>query len=353
MSSIDKDRETADLVIEGLEAAMADKGIEAEEINHDGYGQQRLNKLIYSGLHWRYQDDIPVQRSWHRYGVELGNAIKDHTLIHPSPVEDFVDAESPSARNKLKQVEEYHYYFKDDFALDGMGLQETIDADFHDLLEAFYSRYADPAYRDLYLANVEIQRRLATDSSSLSADNVTQDDCLELGDLVTDLHSELFCCNLLHDAPSNYTAYAKEEGFDSYFYDFDAMAEEAFDRIERFTDLYEDIYMKLSEQSSEDVVGDPESIIEGLEVFYHEFAWKSVTELMSIKTATGRNHQELWKGSMEELDWIVSAYDEKFSKHAHLASQANLLPDVDDYQFDAEDFELLQKSNDVSSIYSD
>lgn len=349
-----KDRETADRVIEGLEAAMHEEGLETEDLNHDEFGQQRLNKLVSNGLYWRYGDSLPVQHSWHRYGIELGNAVKDSHLIrphHPDELPSFT-AGGDTPQERARAVEEYYYYFKEDFQLDGMDLKEAVLADFHDLLEAFYSRHADEEYRDLYLANVKLQRRLSQDAEELDPTAIDMDECFKVADIITEFHGELFGNSALREPESQFSRYVETNQLsgDSY-QDLENIVKDTYDRVQEFTDLIEDIYRQLAESPESEISGNPESLIDSLNVFYHEYVWKQVTEIISIKTAGGRDHEEIWEGAISELEWLGENYSDKMTTHKKVAEEAGLVPSLNEFPFADDDKDTVEAAEELASIY--
>lgn len=351
-SGLARDRELVEEAITGLEAAMHDYGLDRQDLAHDQYAQQRLNKLGLCGILWRY-DDPSVQRSWHRYGLELGNSIKEYNSIQAKPLDEHPISAGTSSDRKYTRIQEYYYYYLEDFNLQGMNLEEAIQVDFFSLLDAFYTEYADPEYKDLYLTNVDLQRRLYNDSESLSIDEISDEDCLEIGDIVSELHAELYSCDLLRHEPDGYRDFVENEDLDSRFANLTEVAEEVYEAVEMFTDLLEDIYMMLARSDPTDVIGTPSKIIDNLRIFYHEFAWKMVATVLSIQTATGRDYQEIWRGCVKEMEWLATVYNRRLSEVKSTAGQANLLPELDDYEFSEPEHDLLRESIQVTSIQSD
>ncbi|MEA5387250.1 hypothetical protein VB779_09420 [Haloarculaceae archaeon H-GB11] len=341
-------------MIEGLEAAMHEMDLETKDLNHDEFGQQRLNKLVSAGLYWRYGETLPVQYSWHRYGIELGNAVKDSHLVrphHPDELPSFT-ANVGAAQERAREVEEYYHYFKTDFNLGEMDLKEAVLADFHDLLEAFYRRYADEEYRALYLANVKLQRWLSQDAGELDASAVDLDDCFVLADIITELHGELFGTPSLREPESEFARYVEtSQRFDNRYQNLKVITETAYDRAQRFTDLLEDIYRQLAETPDDEITGNPASLIESLNVFYHEYVWKQVTEIISIKTAGGRDYREIWEGALEELEWLDESFPDKMETHEEVAKEAGLVPSLHESPFDDEEMETIEATEELASIY--
>lgn len=346
-----QDREIVEEAIAGLEAAMSDFDIDRRDLTHDEYAQQRLNKLAFCGIDWRH-DDTSVQRSWHRYGLELGNSVKDYTSVQAKPFDEHPVIAGTNSESKYTRIQEYYYYFLEDFDLQGMNLEEAIHEDFFTLLTAFYETYAEPEYKSLYLANVDLQRRLHKDSLSLSAEEVNEEDCFQIGEIVTDLHTELYTCDLLRQRPEGYREFIEENGFNEQYADLEQLTEDAYEAVERFTDLLEDIYMLLAEGNANDIIGTPSRIIDNLRVFYHEFTWKFVATILSIQTATGRDYTEIWRGSIKEIEWVTQTYNKRLNDIESTAEQANLIPSTEDYGFSDSDTDFLEESIQVTSIQS-
>lgn len=344
-------------VIYGIEAALDAADLTHRDLDHDGWGQIRFNKLVFIGLHWRYGDDIPLQYSWHRYGPNFGNSLPKHTTLTVRPEEQLPGfSESPTGPSpeKARRIREYFYLFERDFPIEGMEFEDAVEMDLQEFLEAFYDKYADEVYRNVYVANVEFQRFLSGASESLELHAVTEEDCIRLGEVVTRLHGELFSLSNLRKPMDDVEAYVHEHpSLDRTYGDLPALAEKGFDRMEVYTNLVEDIFMMMAEQSAEDVYGSPENIVEGLETFYHEYAWKYISELISIRTASEKNKQALWNGALEEIIRLDEQYENRLYNHEQLAMEAGLLPSIDDYQFNDDSHDTERVVRDVVSVYTD
>lgn len=329
--SLEEDQALAQDAIRGLESAMAELGLDIDELFEDPepYGKVRLNKLVHMALTWGYEDSdqIPVQHSWHRYGADYGNAIPQISELQPTALNDLPSPDQPSISSRYSDrypsKREYYHYFTDN-----IDLKRIADLPIHDFLEEFYDEYAPQKYRDLYLANVNVQRILYQHSNEIDVDDFDDEDYREISRLVTHLHRELVSCA-------------------------DDDIRQADTRVVEFTDLVEDVYMMLAQLSSEETVSSPELVIREISRVYHDTAWKYVSEVISKSTAQGTGHSELITAASSEIEKLESSHQGVPDRLRSLVMDAGLLPSSDDFDISSEsDSKSGEQLVEISEIYA-
>lgn len=311
---MEEDQALAQDAIRGLESAMAELGLDIDELFDDPepYGRVRLNKLVHMALTWGYEDpdQIPVQHSWHRYGADYGNSVPQISEIQPTALNDLPSPDQPSISSRYSDrypsKREYHHFF-----INEIELERIADLPIHDFLEEFYEDYAPPEYRDVYLANVDIQRILYQHSNEIDVDDFDNEDYREISRLVTRLHRELASCA-------------------------DDDIQRATTRVIEFTDLVEDVYMMLAQLSSEETVSSPELVIREISRIYHDTAWKYISEIISKSTAQGTDRSELIAAASSEIEKLEASHRGVPDRLRSLVEDAGLLPSANDFDVSSE-----------------
>ena len=329
--STGEDQSLAQDAIRGLEAAMDELGLAIGELFDDPepYGRVRLNKLVHIALSWGYEgsDQIPIQHSWHRYGSDYGNAIPQISELQPTALNDLPSPDQPSVSSRYgdryPSKEEYYHFF-----IGHVDLERIADLPIHDFLEEFYEEYAPSEYRDLYIANVDIQRILYRHSNSINVDEFSDEDYRKVSRIVTRLHRELASCS-------------------------DEDIQQAAPRVIEFTDLVEDVYMMLAQLPPEEIVSSPELVIRELNRVYHDTAWKYVSEVISKSTAQGTDRSELITAASSEIEKLESSHEGVPDRLRSLAADAGLLPSPDDFDITSDSgLESGEQLVDLSETYA-
>lgn len=280
-------------IADGLRTAIeATDGAEYETIINSQHTEKIINKLLHCGVEWA---DIDIQRSWHIYGVDYRNDAPSPTSLQPTALENIASPDAPIVESSTKEYptrEDFHQFYLGLEIGTLNGLNEifgTIDDDFYTFLEQFYREYAPEEFKELYKQNVYLQRRLSNHSTNIDIRTIDFEDRRELGRNITQLHQELSDNSLFQNV---------------------------YPKFIRFTDIIEDLYRRFeSVDHPYELRQAPKAGVSELERFYHRFAWKWIAELISKRTATGLEAEEIERTVREdELPALREEYDQRLSK---------------------------------------
>jgi|GEM_PF-5607553 len=320
-----EEKQLVDDLIHGLEGALSELGIDSKPFKKATHGEIKLHKTVFLGVDWA---GIPVQYSWHIYGPDLGNSVPSTETVQPTALDEIPHPFTPSVRPEVtdtypsaKQYEEFYL----DIEVGGFeGLDAILEADLHDFLRDFYSENAPPQFKQLYLHNVEFQRFLWNDEDTLNVIFVDEDYCRKLGRIISDIHGELLKQDIFNEVAEPFLAY---------------------------TNLVEDVYMKLARSEKEDLNGDPRTIIRELSHFYHDYAWKYVAETISRDTPNGIDKNEIRQGASDELQFLDENYSEFLKNLEGLCAEAGLVPNPTDYHSDSSGSSLKDSVSELAETY--
>lgn len=322
-----EEKQLVDDLIHGLEGALSELGIDSKPVKQATHGEIKLHKTVFLGVDW---SGIPVQYSWHTYGPDLGNSIPSTEGVQPTALNELPHPFTPSVRPGVTDTypspKQYEEFYLDIEVGEFEGLDEILEADLHDFLHDFYTENAPPRFKQLYLHNVEFQRQLWDDEDTLNVIFLDEDYCRDLGRIISDIHGELL----------------KEDVFDEVAEPFIA-----------YTDLVEDVYMKLARSGQDDLNGDPRTIIRELGDFYHNYAWKYVAETISRETPHGIDKNEIRQGASDELQFLDENYDEFLRNLEELCAEAGLVPGPSDYYPDTSDSPLKDSVSELAETYDE
>lgn len=161
-------------------------------------------------------------------------------------------------------------------------------------------------YRSLYLANVDLQRRLHHDSKHLNPDDVGTGEYRQVGHIITNLHRELASCE-------------------------DIAVREAATRVIEFTNLLEDTYMMIAKSFSDGIPTNTNVVIREFRRIYHENTWKYVSEHISEHTARGLNAAEIERAASSEQETLEKEFNSVPDQLLKIVEDAHLLPTTEDY----------------------
>lgn len=322
-----EEKQLVDDLIHGLEGALSELGTDSKPFKQAAYGEIKLHKTIFLGVEW---SSIPVQYSWHTYGPDLGNSVPSTEGIQPAALNEIPHPYTPSVRPSVTDTypssSQYQEFYLDIEVGEFEGLDEIIEADLHDFLHEFYTENAPPRFKQLYLHNVEFQRFLWNDEDSLNVIFVDEDYCRDLGQIISDIHGELLKQDIFNEVAEPFITY---------------------------TDLVEDVYMKLARSDQDELRGDPRAIIRELSDFYHDYAWKYVAETISRETPHGIDKNEIRQGSSDELQFLDKNYNEFLHNLEELCANAGLIPEPDDYYPDTSGPSLNDSVSELAETYDE
>ncbi|TKX79028.1 hypothetical protein EXE53_18030 [Halorubrum sp. SD626R] len=290
---------------DGISTAIhATDSISFEAILDSRHTDKIVNKLLHFGVN---NFDLDVQRSWHIYGVDYGDDAPSIDVWQPTALNQIQSTQTPSVTTTKRvypTVEEIHEYYSNIYLGDYSGLGEVLNLitrDFYEFLELFYERFAPDEYMELYLANVSIQRKLESGSNSVDAGNIDVRTRQKVGRSVTRLHQEISAHEQLNDVLDNFI---------------------------RYTDLFEDVYRRLSAVDDPDELKiEPEEVFKKLERFYHRSAWKWIAELISADTATGLHSHEIVNGAQQtEIPELKANYQFRLNRLESILIENGMVP---------------------------
>ncbi|XGI83047.1 hypothetical protein ACEU6E_07125 [Halorutilales archaeon Cl-col2-1] len=320
-----QEKQLLDDLIHGLEGALSELDTGSRPFKQATHGEIKLHKTIFLGVDW---SRIPVQYSWHTYGPDLGNSVPSPEGIQPTALNEIPHPFTPSVRprvtDRYPSPQEYQEFYLGLELGEFEGLEEILESDLHDFLRDFYMENAPSQFKQLYLHNVKFQRFLWDDAESLNVVFVDEDYCRELGRIISDLHGELLKLEVFNEVAEQFITY---------------------------TDLVEDIYMKLGQSNQDELDCDPRTIIRELSDFYHDYAWKYVAETISRETPHGINKNEIREGASDELQFLDKNYDDFLYNLEGLCADAGLIPEPDDYYPESSETSVKETVSELTETY--
>lgn len=310
---------TSTVMVKGLKAALRDSSIETSLAKVQD-GHIKLNKLMFMGAEeYDLLDDL--QHSWHIYGSDMGNLVPATRSVTATPFDALPTTELPEspaieeATGNVVSEEEFYQYYQNISLGPLESLEEIIRAERVDLLEAFYDQYADevPGFASLYEDNVDLQRVLDHDEENGDIENIDETRYNEVNEICRKIRNK----------------FRDHEAFGYYALDnldVDVSIDIRDDFID-FLQLVDDVYFNISQQAESQIDGEVQYIIGQLNSFYHEYAWKTVTEIISLQTVKGPNRESLQYGAREELQTLDSNYKIRYRRLISECENAGVFSD--------------------------
>lgn len=295
-------------VLDKVETALKQAVRQHAELTWE-YGT-RIKRQKYVYLAVRYftdaDEELPVTYSWYKFGAVMPASPETGTI---GPVS--TQMPTPGARESgvfQASFDELVAFFEDGPSTLPLNEEHWYASDL-DFLSEFYRRHAPEEYRELYLGNVELRRRLGDAIDELetrrdretttSDDGVDSDDYEEVGRAAARIHMGLTSVEYLS---------------------------ETLEEVRRFTNLVEDAFLVLSQIESDEITEDHLTALEALEETYSEWVWEYPALLMSKETAEGPNASTLRKWSAQKHFSVEDNLSEKVDAVARVCSDAGLTP---------------------------
>jgi len=285
------------------------------------YGSN-IKKQKYTDLaigHFTPEDELPpVTRSWFKYGRASPAAPSGSNRI--ANIDPGRSAGPGEPHVAAVQQEDLVYFFN--HQLDRPELNEdnwfAKDLSF---LEVYYRHHAPEWLEPIYMANIQFRYlfwNIKTDLQNLLSSH--EGDATSLAMFGGSSQSVDYYEQVGRKAAKLQIELSKHSVF-----------EPALGLLTDFTDLVEDVTMRLAEIGDEDLQREHLEIIRELQKFYDEEAWEYVATIMSMVTAEGPNSSEIRELSREKLDRAGSEFPSKLEVLRARCSEAGLVPKATEY----------------------
>lgn len=277
------------------------------------------------------QGPAPVTRSWFKYG--------DTQPLSPSGTTrlDIEQPDSPSNTDESDFIQEkrspyddpiydtstteFMQFFLEDAA--GPALSEEYwnlpDLEF---LKIYYQVYAPESLADIYLSNVALRKAIAD----------ARNDVEEIYDGRAQLFSDE--PDSLPDlSDTDYYEIASEASIQLRLAmrDHPTLFDDSLDIIQSFTDLVQDVLLRLESVSRRDIVRPQSRLLQELEDFYDSTVWLVPASEMSARTAEGPHADTLQSAAEENIADALERFHDEFPKLRKECESKGLLPRPSDY----------------------
>jgi hypothetical protein len=197
-----------------------------------------------------------------------------------------------------------------------------------DFLENFYNYHAPERYKNLYLENVELRRVFADTSHEINSLRRNQSSS----------------ATSLSDFGGGQTVdYYKRVGRTAARIQMELATtvelKESLNPFREFTDLVEDVFMKLAEIEQSNLTAHHQRVIDSLEEFYNDTAWEYPAAIVMLHTAEGPNRSWVIDQAEQRLDTLRKTYEAELEHQRRLCAEAGLLPSASDYPGSDDDVE--------------
>ena len=292
------------VITKGLKAALAESSIDKPISNFDD-AHIKLNKLMYIAASEKGILD-ELQHSWHIYGSDLGDLVPSTQSVKPRALQDLPDTQKPDrpsvnqSSEDLPSEDDFVEVFSDISLGNFSSLKEILRADRVELLDEFYTEYSEDIeeYHELYAHNVELQEILAKDRTWIDVNEIGEQEYNRVNELTIKLRDQFF----------NHEEF-QEDQVSELGLELDNTVQEMF---LDFLELVDDVYFYLSRRSEPEIKGDASYVIDLIDNFYRDKAWKAVTEIISFHTIRGPRQSSLQYGAKEAIRSVDANYQVKF-----------------------------------------
>jgi len=289
---------TEGVVISKIENTLDDV---LEELHLPKNGNSvKYEKYIYLATdHFTQSDEYPLTMGWFRWGISSvagpgGEDAGEPLHTDRSDSVGILETSPSEIREFLREGEH------------GMPLSEWWEEDLLDFVERFYTLHAPDEYRDIYLANIALLRLLDDIERSIhyNEEPVSDEEYHGVCSAVADLKRNALSVDRLEP---NY-GYLKEVG-----------------------NLIEDVTMVLLELDTEEIDEIHRTAIDQLTTVYRDLVWLMIAHNMSINSAIGPNTSHIYARSSRKLRGLQDKFPEQFEQTKTVCSEADLLPNIEDY----------------------
>jgi hypothetical protein len=316
---------------EGLRGAAIEKGLSwnhASRIKRQKYTDQAVDQFTSEGEH-------PITRSWFKYGraqPESPTGSIGDGLVSPETPESPESSDVYDEHDRQGESDEQHEIFaltesdfQDFFVQDADSPPLTTEywqADNLEFLEEYYRKNAPAELREIYLENIRFRQIVSDVKQELDRivdERESDKDSPSIGDRrYEDVQESTLDFRIsLREHP---------EGW------FDSMI----DPIREFTDLVNNVFMKLSDLKKTEVRHQHYLVLLEIEEFYDEVVWMLIASKMSRETAVGPQAEELKSAADSTIREIEQDYEEDFTSLKNRCANAGLTASPRDFRVSSE-----------------
>lgn len=314
-------------VLEKVETALKQAVRQHPDLSWEYGTRIKRQKYAYLAVkHFTADDEtFPVTYSWYKFGAVMPAAPKSGT-VGPASTE----MPTPDARKSgvftvpFDEIVDFYSVGELTPGLD----QESWYASDLDFLATFYEEHAPEEYRDLYLGNVELRKRLNSALEELRA--ARGDEFSESTSTAID--------------PDRYEDVGRASARIHLGIAAESCLEQTLERVREFTNLVEDAFLVLSQTHASDVTAAQVSALETLEDVYNEWVWEYPALLMSKETATGPNAATLRKWSAQKHFDVEDNLQGHVDRAREACSDAGLTPTSSQYPEHDDEVETIGRT---------
>jgi hypothetical protein len=273
----------------------------------------------------------PITRSWFKYGYTQPLSPAGTTRL------DIEQPDSPSIGNRSAPTQEVRSPYDDpiydtnvadfmQFFLEGATgpslTEETWYLSDLDFLEIYYKNHAPPELADIYLSNIHLRKAIVGAQESVKD--------------IYDNRAQLFgegSDSLPNFSDTGYYRMSSEAAIQLRLEmrDHPTLFNESIDLIQSFTDLVQDVLLRLESIPRRDIIRPHSRLLQELEDFYDSIVWLVPASEMSAKTAEGPHADVLKSAAQESIRNANETFQEEFPKIREECESADLLPRPSDY----------------------
>ena len=274
MATIWEQKQILRNIVDGLNAAVAEQGLDPEEID-----PIKLNKLLYLAVdHF----DLPVTYWWYKYGSDFTfhgigpESVKPKALKElPTPTQPRLGPDDLDEDEGYPSPEQY----KDFYVNHVQDLERLFEDDTKEYLRSFYRNYAPAELEDLYTACAVFQKTLDSIGYADNASEKTSEEIDTILQELRELDREVHIHPHLEDIQDEYSTY---------------------------TELLKDVLVTVDE--IEGRLGESEEVYRDLIRFFYDGAWQIVAFKIASQNSHGSDafeRKEVANGRLQTLldDW--------------------------------------------------
>lgn len=290
----------------GLEAALDDQDISISAT--DDWRKPNLvwiNKLLYRAITEIRENNLPILYSWWRYGPAMPLEQFRPGNLKPQEISQFSEPyKSPNSARDYPSPEEFRVFFVKTIKQEGI-----FERDLYNYLESVYTEDAPKDFRDLYLANLELQRVLYDLDSLSEGERLPYDDIEVKQERVRDAALQL------------------EENL----YNWEGISDELEMHVLEYLYLFEDTFEALRKQDGELLELEHILAFQELCSTYHGYVWRWVAYYISNQTVNEERHgaQRLIDANNEAIERAEAKYPKKLDGLEEVCADAGLIPSME------------------------
>lgn len=267
---------TESVVISRIESAL-DHVLEDLGFDKD-QSSVKPEKYIFLTVKNFSDSDEPITYSWFKWGASAlagpGGERTNKTL----------ETDAPSAekilQTELSEIEDFIKTGDHRLPIETWWNKRRLD-----FLERFYEEYAPPEYRDLYMANIALERDIEFVESVVQreVDLIGEDTYQNVGNHTWRLEQAVRRINGVSD-------------------DYHV--------VRYFTELFRDTVLALIELSGEEIETGQQTAVSELATLYQELVWPLIAHRLSLQSARGPNIDAIHSWSLRNHDQLLDDFQQ-------------------------------------------